>query len=236
MSDPLTVRATVRTVLREHELVADRSRIAVGDTELATDAIDEVGWSWTSQPSTYKTFLIHSYELILRADSEQLVFVYEVDVDWGARGIDPTAAAIMRLLETCVYPRIAREIVSRLDAGEPLTAAGLRLDREGIYVGFRRRSGNLVGWRNVEDMGLDGGKVVFGVRTAKGREFKLRTSTRLPNAVVLPRARQDAVPPRVRRAGVLATYIGDSRDAAVAAANRALQHSSLGCLESLGRR
>jgi hypothetical protein len=187
MSDPLTVRATVRTVLREHELVADRSRIAVGDTELATDAIDEVGWSWTSQPSAYKTFLIHSYEFILRADSEQLVFVYEVDLDWAARGIDPTAAAIIRLLETCVYPRIAREIVSRLVAGEPLTAAGLRLDRDGIYVGFRRRSGNLVGWRDVEDLGLDGGKVVLGVRTAKGREFKLRTSTKLPNAVVLPR-------------------------------------------------
>ena len=69
---------------------------------------------------------------------------------------------------------------------EPLTVAGLKLDREGIYVGFGRRSGNLVDWGNVEDLRLDGGKVVIGVRTAKGREFKLRTSTKLPNAVVLP--------------------------------------------------
>jgi hypothetical protein len=191
MSDPLPVRATVRTGLTEllskRELVADRSRIAVEDSELATDAIDEVGWSWTTQPSAYKTFLIHSYEFSLRAGSEHLYFVYEVGSDWAARGMDPTAAAIFRLLETCVCPRIAREIVSHLDAGGPLTVAGLKLDREGIYVGFRRRSGNLVEWGNVEDLGIEGGKVVLGVRTAKGRELKLRTSTKLPNAVVLPR-------------------------------------------------
>jgi hypothetical protein len=130
---------------------------------------------------------IHGYEFILSAGSERLYFVYEVGMDWGARGMDPTAAAIIRLLETYVCPRIVREIVSRLDAGEPLTVAGLRLDREGIYVGVRTRSGNLVDWGNVEDLGLDGGKVVLGVRTAKGRQFKLRASTKQPNAVLLPR-------------------------------------------------
>ena len=90
------MRPTVRTVLREHELVADRSRIAFGDTELATDATDEVGWSWMSRPSAYKTLVIHSYEFILRAGSEKLYFVDEVGADWVARGMDPTAAAIIR--------------------------------------------------------------------------------------------------------------------------------------------
>ena len=41
MSDPLTVRATVQTTLHKYELVADRARIAAGQTEFTGDAIEE---------------------------------------------------------------------------------------------------------------------------------------------------------------------------------------------------
>lgn len=112
MPNPFAVRATVRGMLLEKALVADRSRIAVGDTEFAIDAIEEVGWRWWYEPSEYKTYKIDNYEFTLRAGSEQLYFVYEVSMDWGPRGIDPTASAILQLLETRVCPRIAREIVS----------------------------------------------------------------------------------------------------------------------------
>jgi len=169
----------VRDVIKGKELYADPMRIALGDVELATDAIDQVAYF-----SEFHAGAASRLDRVtLWAGSQSLVINY---VTRGRTApMHPTVARIIPILETIVLPRIAAEMVGRIFAGEILNVGPLKVSREGLSGRPLLRTVTLP-WEAIEGWTPRAGLIVFFRRDNSGKEISLDTRMSYTNAVVLP--------------------------------------------------
>ncbi|RKE17710.1 hypothetical protein [Streptomyces sp. TLI_171] len=164
-------------------LYADTREIAYGKESLALDAID-----WLRYP------VVHSVtRRFLGPSSHSTTYYFGVGTGLSGRGgladvefltlgkQAPPAewTALVGLLQDRVEPRLLARFVEQVADGEPVSVAGLRLDRDGLAANKRALS-----WRALEPVRVSGGSVFLYRSGEQQPVFQVPLSH--PNAVLVP--------------------------------------------------
>jgi hypothetical protein len=167
---------SIRTTVMKKEFVADAGRIALGETVLATDAIDEV--TFQNYPRKYS---FRRYWFTFSAGSERLAVTFEYPGDTPP----PLWPQLIRFLDAYVLPRIASELVSRIATEGTVRVGGLDADRHGITGRARIRHVRLP-WSSIREVSRVRQYLFVSGLDSSGHDRTLHTAMAKPNVVALP--------------------------------------------------
>lgn len=167
---------TIRTTVGKKAFIAEPGRIALGETVLRTDAVDEVAFNiWQ------RRYSIRRYSCRLRAGPKKL------SVSFEHPGERPPGLwfSLIRFLDTYVLPRIATELASTVATGAPVTFGNVGADLRGI-TGRAGIHTVTLPWASISEVSRGREYVFISGLDLSGRPRRLRTAMVKPNVVTLP--------------------------------------------------